>query len=175
MKISDARLWKALTTNWSSGFHWLVWSLIGMIGLWGFAVVVVAYYHPTSWLTPFDHGELFVYGAGFVAPCMYTIQKERKVTQFPFRAFLSCVCTIMLVVGIVFFAASAVTGLSNTPELIPKPLVMRYVGLGFLGSCMVLGFLIVILEELRADINVHALNTLGEEKLNSDWDKMQGR
>ncbi len=160
--------------NWRSGLHWSAYSVLGTFGLWGVALILLAFQAHPQWFAPFDHGELFLYGAGFTAPSFYTLQKERVTTQFPFRGVLTYLCVFLLLVAVIFFAGVTLTSLAQPPGLVPRIEVLRYGGFAFLAICMATGFFVTVLEEMRTDLDWNARSNRGAEELAKQWDEMHG-
>ena len=83
---------EALRTHWQSGVHWLSYNVLGMVGLWGAALLLFALHDDAPWLQLIDQGQPFLYSVGFLTPALYSLQKERKITSFPFRPVLTFGC-----------------------------------------------------------------------------------
>ncbi len=128
------RIPEPLKEKWPAGVGWLGYNLLGMIPLWGFALIMLFFQRNPSWFEPFDHGQLFLYSTGFLAPSLYVLLKERKITQFPYRGQFTFVLIAALLVSGLLFTGITLASLSDAPDIVPRTAVLRYAGFGFFRS-----------------------------------------
>jgi hypothetical protein len=94
-----------------AGFHWLAWNFIGLLPLWGTAILLWLMGEHVSLFGLLKNGEFLLYSASFIAGAMYTIRRD----IFPSRSSLTIIFIGLLVVCAMAFAAITVQVLGHLP------------------------------------------------------------
>ena len=142
-----------LRANWKSGVAWLSWNLLGMLGLWGGGVLVFLFLKNPPWLQLIDRGQFFLYSVGFLAPALYALQKERRITMIPFRGILTFSAVAALLVCALAFAGMLFVTFTDSPDIESRSSLTRYLGIGTLVGSTVIGFLVAVVAEERQDFD----------------------
>ena len=111
---------EALRAHWRSGVHWLAYNMLGMVGLWGVALLILAFFEDPIWGLLFDRGQLFLYSVGFLCPALYVLQKERKITTFPHRGTLAFLSFSAFTVAVLLFTGATIASISDAPDFVPN-------------------------------------------------------
>ena len=123
------------------------------------------------WLQLFDRGQFFLFSVGFLGQAMHILTKEKEITIIPYRSTLIFVSVISLVFCILFFAGSVFSNFADSPDIVPRVTIIRYLGIGTFCASMAIGFFVTIADEERKDLDI---SDLGQQSLRRLEDKITG-
>lgn len=156
--------------SWGSGFHWFVWNAFGMLGLWGGGLLVFyIFLKNPPWLELVDRGQFLLYSVGFLAPAMYLLVKERQITTIPFRTPLIFFWVVDLFVCGLLYSGTILGTFTESPDVVPRLSILRYLGAATLVTSMIIGFLVVVATEAREDVDLTDLRDEGLRRLDRDF------
>ena len=125
-----------------------------MFGLWVAGAVVFLFLNNPPWFQLFDRGQFFLYSVGFLGQAMYIVTKDRSITTIPHRPLLILLSVIALLLCAVFFSATVLSNFANSPEIVPRVTILRYIGVGTFCLSMGIGFWVAIAAEERGDFDI---------------------
>ena len=152
---------RLLVSHWTNGMAWLFFSVIAMLGLWGAGLAIFAFLANPPWLQLVDRGQFFLYSVGFLGQSMYILTKDSKITTIPHRRMLLGCTLLCFIVCTLIFCGNVLSNFSNSPEIIARPGVVRYLGLGILVLSLSIGFLVTVADEERGDVDIPTLGETG--------------
>ena len=154
-----------LSKHWRNGLSWLFYSFMAMLGLWGAGLVIFSFLENPPWLQLVDRGQFFLYSVGFHGQALYILTKDSKVSTIPRRRVLLGCTVLCFIVCTLIFCGSVLPNFSDTPEIISRPAIVRYLGLGILLCSVSIGFFVNIADEERGPVDYSALGETGVRRL----------
>ena len=152
-----------------AGSQWAFYTILGMVGLWGGALLLLSFVpNPPLWALV-DGGQLFLYSVGFVTSSLYLVLREWSTTHFPYRRWLLPGCILALTLSIVMF--SGITLASADSELNAPAILVRIVGGFVLVFSLVLGYLVARAEEKKESFDFQAEIEKGPRRLEGEFDE----
>lgn len=156
-----------------AGSQWALYTIMGMVGLWGGALLLLSFVpNPPLWALV-DGGQLFLYSVGFVTSTLYVVLREWSTTHFPHRRWLLPGCILALSVSIVMF--SGITLASAYSELNPPTTVVRTVGGVVIVGSLALGYLVARVEEKKQSFDYQAEMEKGSRRLEGEVERILGQ
>ena len=144
--------------HWKDGVFWLSWNLLCMIGLWAVGALVFLFFENPPWFELFDRGQFFLYSVGLLGQAMYILTKEREITTIPQRPTFIILSVLSLLVCAVFFIATVLSNFTNSPDIVPRTTILRFIGIATFSVSMLIGFFVTIADEKRTDVDFSALS-----------------
>lgn len=129
-----------------------------MISLWVGGGVSFLFLSEPSWTKLIDLGQFFLYSVGVLAQVLYMLMKERKITEFPGRNIFLGLTFFLLLICAVVYGGTVFANFTYTPEIAPRVLLLRFLGISILGGSIVLGVLVTTFAEERENVNLDELN-----------------
>jgi len=134
------------------GSQWVVYTLLGMAGLWGTAVLFLMHVNDPPWLALIDRGQLFLYSMGFLTSSLYLVQREWATTNVPYRGWLLTGCISALIISMLLFSGGTLA--STTTELKHSPVFGAIVGGLVLLYSLAVGYLVIRAEEAKMPFDI---------------------
>ncbi len=136
-----------------------------MLGLWAAGLVIFLFLEHPPWLQLIDRGQFFLYSVGFLGQAMYILTKERRITTIPHRRLMVSVTVSCLIICTLLFCGNVLSNFSDSPDIIARTALLRYIGLTVLLSSVTIGFLVTIAAEERDNVDLHKLGQAGVRRL----------
>ncbi len=156
---------KLLVKHWGNGLFWLAYSFMGMLGLWGFGLVLFMFIENPPWLDLIDRGQFLLYSVGFLVQPMYVLLQDLHITTIPYRAVLICSTLFCFTLCVLLSAGYVFANFSVSSDIKPNTALLRYVGVGVLLLSVVIGFLVTIAVEGRVSFDPRESSQTGVRRL----------
>ncbi len=151
---------------------WVGWNLLGMLGLWGTAAAAYFFLDANPWLQLFDRGQFFLYSVGILVQVLYILTKEWKITTLPGRRVLFMVSLFCFMVCVAFFTGTVLANEADSPSIVPKIELLRWLGIGMLCFSMVVGLIVTIVAENREQLIMSTFSQQNIDRLASRLPRM---
>lgn len=142
-----------LVNHWKNGLLWLFYSGMGMLGLWGFGLILFMFIDNPPWLELIDRGQFLLYSVGFLVQPMYVLLQDRQITTVPYRGFLICSTLFCFTLCVLLSGGYVFANFSVSQNISPNAALLRYVGVGVLLLSVLIGFLVTIAVEGRENFD----------------------
>ena len=154
-----------LANHWKNGLSWLFFSGMGMLGLWGFGLVLFMFIDNPPWLDLIDQGQFLLYSVGFLVQPMYVLLQDRHITTIPYRGMLICATLLCFTLCALLSGGYVFANFVVSPDIRPKTAHLRYIGVAILLFSVGIGFLVTIAVEEKQDFDIDESSQAGVRRL----------
>ena len=154
-----------IAEHWKSGVFWLIWNLVGMLGLWATGGLIFFFLDNPPWFELIDRGQFFLYSVGVLGQVMYILNKERKITKLPLRSWISTPSVVCLLVCTVLFSGTVLSDFTDITVGEQKISWLRWAGLGTFLASLSIGLVAAIAAEDRQGVDMEEIGKRNYRRL----------
>lgn len=136
-----------------------------MLGLWTAGCLIFFFLASPPWLQLIDRGQFFLYSVGFLGQALYVLTKERKITHIPYRPQLTFASVVALLMCAVIFSGTVLSNFTNSPDIVPRMLLLRTLGIFTFIISMLVGMLAMMVDEDRDTFDFNELSDSSGSRL----------
>jgi len=164
MTAKVMHLWR----NLDPGSLWATYTVLGMVGLWGGALLFMFRADDPMFLELIDRGQLSLYSVALLTSSLYLVLRDSNTMMFPHRAGLTAACFSVIVFSVLMFSGATLA--STDPKSNAPDGLVAVLGGILLVASLVIGYFVARAEEKKKPFSYEAERERGRQKVEEEYD-----